>query len=311
MVIVVPCYNEEHRLDVLRFGQFAADNPDSHFMFVDDGSTDGTSGLLRQLVNHHHLAMSMLTLETNAGKAEAVRRGMLAATELDPAYVGFLDADLSTPLPAMLQCADVLKRCQQIQIVLGSRRPLYGREIDRDPLRHTMGRLFATVAAGAFGVHVYDTQCGAKMFRAGQLLNDLFSQPFESRWIFDVEILARLRASLGSDAVSSLRRVIYELPLDQWRERAGSKLSTRDYIRAIHELTSLFVKYRLYRQSDQTPERTIVESTAVPDVQADSEEPHVRHIIPISEGVRNATPKTKSNSQSNAQRTSHNSRRAA
>lgn len=325
MVIVVPCYNEELRLDSLSFRQFAAANRDSHFMFVDDGSTDGTNELLRQIADHDRLAMSVLTLEANSGKAEAVRRGILAANELGPEYIGFLDADLSTPLAAMSQCADVLRRCRQIQIVLGSRRPLYGREIDRDPLRHVIGRVFASVAAGAFGVHVYDTQCGAKMFRSGQLLNDLFSRPFESRWIFDVEILARLRASLGNDAVSNLRRVIYELPLDQWRERAGSKLAARDYVRAVHELTSLFVRYRLYRQPElaDEPKPAEIQSTAIPEtisetipkVQANSDAPYVRHIIPFSEADQKASPKvkpsTEPNAQPNAQPNSNRNRRRA
>ena len=97
-IIVVPCYNEANRLDAVRFQEFSAANPAVEFLFLNDGSTDGTLGVLERLhaVDPQHFRF--VHFSRNSGKAEAVRRGMLTALEDSPDYVGFWDADLATPL---------------------------------------------------------------------------------------------------------------------------------------------------------------------------------------------------------------------
>ena len=74
-----------------------------------------------------------------------------------------------------------------------------------------------------------DTQCGAKLFRNSPELAALFDEPFISRWIFDVEIIARLiRAHRTSDRRPP-EEVIFECPLMEWYEIRGSKLRLRDF----------------------------------------------------------------------------------
>src|SRR5688500_6365111 len=48
-VIVIPCYNEADRLPVHTFRAFACARPALRFLFVDDGSTDGTWRVLEAL----------------------------------------------------------------------------------------------------------------------------------------------------------------------------------------------------------------------------------------------------------------------
>ena len=75
----------------------------------------------------------------------------------------------------------ILEARAAIQIVMGARvRPL-GREISRRPARHYVGRVGATLISSSLGLAVYDTQCGAKVFRRNQTLRDVFSRPFISR----------------------------------------------------------------------------------------------------------------------------------
>jgi len=166
----------------------------SGFLFVDDGSTDGTLQVLENLRRSDPDSFSVCSLPRNVGKAEAVRRGLLRALEEGADYVGYWDAYLATPLEATVSFRALLDSRLDIDMVFGTRVSLLGRSIERNPLRHYLGRLFATAASLALGVGLYDTQCGAKLFRASPEVAALFQTPFRTNWIFDVEILARLIA---------------------------------------------------------------------------------------------------------------------
>jgi hypothetical protein len=92
-------------------------------------------------------------------------------------------------------------------------------------------------------LEVYDTQCGAKLFRASPSMYELFQQPFTSRWIFDVEILARLIQSRRGKDLPQPKDMIYEFPLTEWRDIPGSKLRYGDFCRAAWELLRIHDQY--------------------------------------------------------------------
>src|SRR5580765_6581883 len=234
--IIVPCYNEEKRLDVARFRDFTSPLHNISFLFVNDGSTDSTLRLLESLNASDSNKFVVLKLQPNQGKAEAVRRGVLTAIESRPDYVGFWDADLATPLSAIPQFVDLAESRADLEMIIGSRIKLLGRNIERRRSRHYLGRVFATAVSTILGLEVYDTQCGAKLFRAMPFMSALFQQPFLSRWIFDVEILARLIKARRGTELPQPKQIIYEFPLTEWRDIPGSKLGYRDFIRASWEL---------------------------------------------------------------------------
>jgi dolichyl-phosphate beta-glucosyltransferase len=234
--IIVPCYNEEKRLDVASFSNFTGSPHDVTFLFVNDGSTDGTLRLIESLKRSNPAKFTVLNILQNRGKAEAVRQGFLAAIDSRPDYVGFWDADLATPLEAILEFLDVAESRPELEMIIGSRVKLLGRKIERRRSRHYLGRVFATAVSASLGLDVYDTQCGAKLFRASPSIKALFQQPFHSRWIFDVEILARLIGARRGKGLRQAEEVIYEFPLVQWRDIPGSKLRYYDFVRAAWEL---------------------------------------------------------------------------
>lgn len=241
--IVVPCYNEAKRLDVQSFSSYFAKRHDVQFVFVDDGSTDNTLGVLQSLTESDRQRFSVLSLERNQGKAEAVRQGMLKAFSETIDAFGYWDADLATPLEAIDDFCDTLVDHPQVEIVLGSRVKLLGHDIQRYVSRHYLGRIFATVVSLVLGIGVYDTQCGAKLFRATPEIRQLFEEPFLARWIFDVEIIARLiKARRGTDQPTA-EQVMRELPLEQWRDVPGSKLKPSDFFKAIFELAAIYRRY--------------------------------------------------------------------
>src|SRR5438132_8143566 len=202
LLLVVPCFNEEKRLDVEAFRAFALEGHDVAFLFVNDGSGDGTLRVLQSLRDADPRRFSLLNLERNSGKAEAVRRGILAALDDGPDLTGFWDADLATPLSEIAGFLEIFDARPEIQMVFGARVRLLGRDISRHASRHYVGRFGATLISQTLGLAVYDTQCGAKLFRATEALRVVFDRPFLSRWIFDVEILARYVELWGRDAVA-------------------------------------------------------------------------------------------------------------
>ncbi|HTN76436.1 MAG TPA: glycosyltransferase, partial [Pirellulaceae bacterium] len=196
VVVVIPCFNESQRLQGAEFVEFAAARPHLRFLFVNDGSTDTTLHCLRAICSDLPAQLQVHDLPHNQGKAEAVRQGLLAALKHKPDLVGYWDADLATPLAAIDQAIDVLARRAELDIVAGVRLPLQGHTIQRKPLRRWLGRNFARCATQALRLSMVDTQCGAKMLRSGEALRWVLAQPFQSRWIFDVELFVRWRLFL-------------------------------------------------------------------------------------------------------------------
>jgi len=127
-------------------------------------------------------------------------------------------------------------------LVMGVRLPLLGHAIHRRPVRGWLGAEFARIVSLAFGQRLQDTQCGAKLSRVTPETIAAFSQPFASRWIFDVELLARL-GQLWRNSGNSLRANVYECPLDQWEDVAGSKLKRGDFFKAFAELAVIWWRY--------------------------------------------------------------------
>jgi glycosyltransferase involved in cell wall biosynthesis len=185
---------------------------------------------------------AVLNLTQNRGKAEAVRQGLLAAIGSHPDYVGFWDADLATPLDAIAEFIELAESRPELEMIIGSRVKLLGRHIERRPSRHYLGRFFATAASAVLGLAVYDTQCGAKLFRASSAIS-FFQQPFCSRWIFDVEIIARLIQARRGKEFRQPEQVIYEVPLLDWKDIPGSKLRYSDFVRAAWELFRIRNRY--------------------------------------------------------------------
>jgi dolichyl-phosphate beta-glucosyltransferase len=240
--IVIPCYNESARLRVSEFEDFLdADRTQCTLIFVDDGSRDQTIDVLNRIRMGHEKRVVVLRQPENRGKAEAVRCGMNYALGQQLPFAGFWDADLATPLTAIASFVSLLTNQPKLDMILGARVKLLGHQIERKSSRHYAGRIFATAASTVLRLPVYDTQCGAKLFRCTPQMREVFEKPFLSRWIFDIEIIARYMSLMNSrdEAV----RGIYEFPLDTWSDVDGSKLGPRDFARAAYDLVRIRGKY--------------------------------------------------------------------
>lgn len=244
-VVVVPCYNEASRLAVAEFASWAG-RDGIHFLFVDDGSTDGTREVLESMQARSPAAVMQFRLDRNVGKAEAVRQGLLRALEMKPEFVGYLDADLATPIGELLDMRQEMDRAGAT-VALGARVALLGRRIQRSMFRHYSGRIFATLVSWLLGLVVYDTQCGAKLFRDTVPLRTALNRPFISRWAFDVELIGRLL--VGTPEVPPISPTsMVEYPLHTWVDVRGSKLNMIGMVLATAQLILIWRDIRKQRR---------------------------------------------------------------
>jgi dolichyl-phosphate beta-glucosyltransferase len=242
--IVIPCYNEETRFRFEHFTAFADANPSIRFLLVNDGSKDKTLAVLRRARAGREGQVDVIDQPANAGKGEAVRSGVLIALQQEGCqYVGFWDADLATPLAMIGELTGVLIKRPELAMVFGARVKLLGRHVERRAIRHYLGRVFATVVSMALRLPIYDTQCGAKIFRVTAETPVLFAEPFGSRWVFDVEIIARFIRQRRYD-MESVQASIYEFPLPEWRDVAGSRVKPGDFVTAFIDVLRIYSRYR-------------------------------------------------------------------
>ncbi|MBL7710829.1 MAG: hypothetical protein JNL13_00115, partial [Chitinophagaceae bacterium] len=128
-------------------------------------------------------------------------------------------------------------RCK---IVAGARVKLVGRTVVRNPVRHYLGRLFATYQDTLLQLGNYDTQCGLKIFESA-IAGLLFSEPLSSNWFFDIELFVRARKILGA---AEYNLEVAEVPLQEWKEVKGSKLKLTDFIKAPLQVYKIYKRYK-------------------------------------------------------------------
>ncbi|MHA6279842.1 glycosyltransferase [Salinimicrobium sp. CAU 1759] len=246
IAIVLPCYNEEERFSPELFLAEIALLPEVDFLFVDDGSTDNTFKILKALCEEME-NLDVIRLERNAGKAEAVRKGVQRILSYSQyTHVGYFDADLATPLSQLNLFLNQLGEENEYQILFGSRIKRAGATIERNQIRHYLGRVMATVVNNTVvKIPVYDTQCGAKLLTVG-LAREIFNDPFISKWLFDIELIARLQMAHDREKVT---KMVYEVPLTVWIEKGKTKIRFRDVLRVPFQLLKIGQKYKGFQVS--------------------------------------------------------------
>lgn len=231
ITIIIPFYNEEKRIEIDRFHQIFNNFPQYNFLLVNDGSTDNTNTILDEFKSKFP-NLTILKLDKNIGKAEAIRAAVLSISTTD--FIVYYDADLATPFSELEKLIQFTVLHQNYKMVMGARIKLIGNQVKRSLKRHYFGRIFATIVSQfVLKVAVYDTQCGAKVidFEIAKLI---FSKPFLSKWLFDVELLKRLQK------IHNLKEVVKEIPLEKWEEIGNSKIKVTDFFKIPFELLKIY-----------------------------------------------------------------------
>lgn len=241
LCLVIPCFNESARLVPEHFDELLATGWIS-LVVVNDGSTDDTGKILDSLARDRK-GFTVLHLDANCGKGEAVRQGCLAALRTNTKLIGYIDADFATPVSEVIRIAQIALADNSKLVVMGSRVKTLGSDINRSNTRHFIGRIFATLISFAIQESVYDSQCGLKIFRRFDELQKVFAAPFLSRWLFDVEILLRLKGFCSLRKKNQLDQIALEVPLSCWSEVQGSKTRVSDGFIAFFQVIRIRYAY--------------------------------------------------------------------
>lgn len=239
--IIIPCYNEEERIDRAAFVAYANAHEDNIICLVNDGSKDNTLEVLRDIAAKSRFGnIRVYDMVENEGKAGAVRRGAIDLyRETDVQTVGFLDADLSTSFAEYMQLAKSIEQ-GKLKVVIGSRN-MAEAKVKRDPVRKLLSDFIRLLIFFILRMRIADTQCGAKVFHRSVVL-PIYYKKFFSRWLFDIEIFLRLKKYFGRARFMELFK---EVPLGQWVHVEGSKLSLRDSIYVPVNLAKICNEYQV------------------------------------------------------------------
>jgi dolichyl-phosphate beta-glucosyltransferase len=237
--LVIPVFNEDRRLNTQYFLEIS-DIPDLEVLFVDDGSTDMTVDILTRLALIKS-NINILELEANVGKSEAVRAGLNSLIQ-DPKFdaVGFIDAD------GAFSVKDIYNLISHMTGVASSglnwwwtsRVKLPYNVVERSKIRHFIGRVISLFLGLGFQGLPYDTQSGLKFFSTNKYLAIFLSEPFRTRWFFEIELLIRAKNFYN------VAKFIVIVPVLNWHEIEGSKLKFRHCISISKEL--FYIKYLQY-----------------------------------------------------------------
>jgi dolichyl-phosphate beta-glucosyltransferase len=236
IAIIIPCYNEEKRIDAELVASLLASSTATIFL-CNDGSTDDTLNVLNAIAAAHNNRCFVIHSEQNRGKANTIYS---AANKLllenNYSHIGYFDADFSTPPAEIVRLLSEQENKPEM-FILGSRVLLLNTKIKRKLHRHIIGRFIVTIVNLHFKLGVYDTQCGAKLFPVS-VAKVGFAAPFKTSWLFDIEIFIRLKKG----GVLSLGK---EVPLTHWTDVEGSKLSWKTTFKILRELYILTSNYNI------------------------------------------------------------------
>ena len=251
--VVLPAYNEEWRI-LPTIGAIATHmssrNEPWELIIADDGSTDSTVALVSDL---RFANLRLLVADKNAGKGDAVRRGMLAARG---DVVLFADADQSTPIEQFDRLYALIR--EGFDVVVGSR-AAEGAEVKGKSLtRKILSSGLRIVVSQGFGVTVSDTQCGFKLFTA-DAAHKLFSMQIIDGFSFDLEVLY-LAHKVGYRTA--------EVPVE-WIDAPGSTVDAAkvslQFLRDLMRIRMFDLRGRYQNESTSARDIALPMSTAAAD----------------------------------------------
>ena len=119
--VIIPVYNEEKYLNKL-FNDLKTffDKKNVEIIFIDDGSTDGSTKLINnfKLKREYVFSLKVIRLDINSGKGKALQTGIKNSTGQ---YILLQDADLELDMKDSDEMYKMIKKNKEIKCIFGSR----------------------------------------------------------------------------------------------------------------------------------------------------------------------------------------------
>ncbi len=182
--VVIPAYNEAGRLErnIEALISFLRSNfQDFEIIISEDGSTDGTDEIARNLAERYPF-VTHLHSDERLGKGKAVLNGIMAARS---DVVVYMDADLSTDLSHLHELVNAIRNGYDIAI--GSRL-MKSSEAERPFTRDFPSRVYNLLVRALLRSKIHDHQCGFKAFKKDKILK-IAEKAKDNHWFWDTEIL--------------------------------------------------------------------------------------------------------------------------
>lgn len=228
LTIIIPAYNEAHRLplSLAKIAAFLRAQPfQTEVLVVENGSTDDTSAVVREFGETVQPSdpFTLELLHSAKGKGAAVKTGMLVG---QGEYLFICDADLSMPIEEVSKFLPPQQQPGTYDVAIASREIPGAVRHDEPAYRHLMGRVFNWVVRVLIIPGIEDTQCGFKMFTR-QAAQQIFPHQTIDGWGFDPEVLY----------ISRMRGLrLIEVPIN-WYYIAESRINPiRDTISMLREV---------------------------------------------------------------------------
>lgn len=118
-LVIIPTYNERENARAILEAVLALDGSPLNVLVVDDGSPDGTAGIVRQVMSEHLGRIYMLERRGKLGLGTAYIAGFKWALEQGYEYIFEMDADFSHNPKDLLRLRKAL--VQGADVAIGSR----------------------------------------------------------------------------------------------------------------------------------------------------------------------------------------------
>ncbi|WP_078808162.1 glycosyltransferase family 2 protein [Pilibacter termitis] len=155
--VVVPCYNEEEAIPYFYQAMEEIQTKIEYtfeYIFVNDGSSDNTLAVLRELYQKNPESVRFLSFSRNFGKEAGIYAGLQEATgEL----VTIMDVDLQDPPELLIEMITLIE--QKEYDCIGSRRIS---RVGEPPIRSLFAKLFYNLQNKISDTHMVD---GARDYR--------------------------------------------------------------------------------------------------------------------------------------------------